>query len=39
MGEALVPFYALKDAQIYAREHGARIIRFDDISMEMLKAR
>jgi copper chaperone NosL len=37
MGEALVPFSALNDAQIYVKDHGGKIIGFDDITMDMLR--
>ena len=37
MGEALVPFSAIqKDAQIYTKDHGGNIFRFEDITMDML---
>ncbi len=36
MGEPLVPFSALEGAESYVKEHGGRIIRFDDITMDML---
>ncbi len=37
MGEALVPFSDIKDAERYMREHGGRIVRFDDVTLEMLR--
>jgi copper chaperone NosL len=36
MGEALVPFSAIEDAQIYTKDHGGNIFRFEDITMDML---
>jgi copper chaperone NosL len=37
MGEALVPFSDLKDAEDYVKDHGGKIVRFDDITMHMLR--
>ncbi len=37
MGEALVPFSALNDAQVYVKDHGGKILRFDEITMDMLR--
>ena len=37
MGEALVPFAGLEEAKAYVTQHGGRIYKFDDISMEMLR--
>jgi len=37
MGEALVPFSDLKNAEAYQKKHGGRIIGFNDVTMEMLK--
>lgn len=37
MGEALVPFAELKDAEVYVNDHGGKIIRFDEVTMEMLR--
>jgi len=37
MGEALVPFSDLKDAEAYRQEHQGRILRFDEVTMEMLR--
>jgi copper chaperone NosL len=39
MGEALVPFSDIKDAEAYIKKHGGRIIRFNDVTMEILKPR
>jgi copper chaperone NosL len=36
MGEALVPFSGPKVAQFYVKDHGGKIIRFEDITMDML---
>ncbi len=36
MGEALVPFSDIKDAESYTREHGGKIVRFNEVNMEML---
>lgn len=37
MGEALVPFSDIKDAAVYIKKHGGRIIRFDEVTMNILK--
>jgi copper chaperone NosL len=37
MGEPLVPFSALKDAEAYVKGHGGRIMKFDDITVDMLR--
>ncbi|MEW6410794.1 MAG: nitrous oxide reductase accessory protein NosL [Nitrospirota bacterium] len=37
MGEALVPFLEIKDAEVYIKKHGGRIIRFSDVEMEILR--
>ncbi len=37
MGEALVPFANIKDSEAYIKEHGGKIVKFDDINMEMLR--
>jgi copper chaperone NosL len=37
MGEALVPFSELKDAEGYVNDHGGKIIRFDEVTMGMLR--
>lgn len=37
MGEALVPFSDMKDAAVYIKKHGGRIIRFDEVTMNILK--
>jgi copper chaperone NosL len=36
-GEALAPFAELKDAEAYIMEHGGKVVRFDDVTMEMLR--
>lgn len=36
MGEALVPFSDMKDADTYIKKHGGKIIKFDDVTMAML---
>jgi copper chaperone NosL len=37
MGEALVPFSELKDAEGYVKDNGGKIIGFDDVTMDMLR--
>jgi copper chaperone NosL len=37
MGEALVPFSDIMDAEVYMKKHGGRIIRFNDVTLQMLK--
>jgi copper chaperone NosL len=37
MGDALVPFADLKEAEAYLNDHGGRIVRFHDIKMDMLR--
>lgn len=37
MGEALVPFLDQKDAEVYRKEHGGKIVMFDEVSMGMLR--
>ncbi|GAB4411053.1 MAG: hypothetical protein OHK0032_06890 [Thermodesulfovibrionales bacterium] len=39
MGESLVPFADLKDAEAYAKKHGGRILRFDEVKMDILRPR
>ncbi len=36
-GEALVPFSKLKDAEGYVKEHGGKILKFDEVTMDMLR--
>jgi copper chaperone NosL len=36
MGEPLVPFSALKGAESYVKEHRGRIVKFEEITMDML---
>jgi copper chaperone NosL len=37
MGEALVPFAAKEDVDAYVQEHGGSVVKFDEVTMEMLK--
>lgn len=37
MGEALVPFLNLTEAEAYMKKHGGRIVKFNDITMDMLR--
>lgn len=37
MGEALVPFSEPEKAEAYVRKNGGRMVRFDEITMEMLR--
>ncbi len=37
MGEALVPFSDVKEAEAYKVKHGGRLVKFNEITMEMLK--
>ncbi len=37
MGEALVPFSDLKEADAYKENHGGKIVRFDEVTMSMLR--
>jgi copper chaperone NosL len=37
MGEALVPFSDRKQAGSYQQKHGGRVVRFGDVTMEMLR--
>ncbi len=39
MGEALVPFSDLKDAESYVKNHGGKTIKFSDVTMELIRAR
>jgi len=39
MGEALVPFSSLSDAEEYIKRHGGRILRFNEINQDILKPR
>lgn len=39
MGEALVPFAEIKDAEAYMKQHGGRLVKFNDVTMEMLRPR
>ncbi len=36
-GEALVPFSELKEAEDYVKEHGGKIVTFDEVNMDMLR--
>ena len=37
MGEAMVPFSDLKEAEAYIKRHGGRVIKFNDVTMDMLR--
>lgn len=37
MGEAIVPFSDLKEAEAYIKRHGGRVIKFNDVTMDMLR--
>jgi copper chaperone NosL len=37
MGEALIPFADKKDAELYRKKHGGRIIAFGEVTMDMLR--
>jgi copper chaperone NosL len=37
MGEALVPFLEKKDAELYRKKHGGRILAFSEVTMDMLR--
>lgn len=37
MGEALVPFSDIKEAEAYKGKYGGRLVRFNEITMDMLK--
>lgn len=39
MGEALVPFSKRSDAEDYIKKHGGRIIKFEEITPDILKPR
>ncbi len=39
MGEALVPFSDLKDAENYVKNHDGKIIAFNDVTMDLIRAR
>lgn len=39
MGEALVPFSSRADAEAYVKKHGGRVLRFNDITPEILRPR
>ena len=36
-GGIIIPFSDKKYADAYVREHGGRIVKFDDVTMDMLK--
>ncbi len=36
-GEALVPFSKLMDAEGYVKEHGGKILKFDEVTMDKLR--
>lgn len=37
MGESLVPFSDPRKAEAYIKSHGGRIVRFNEVTQEMLK--
>lgn len=37
MGEPLVPFSTSKDAETYVKAHGGRIVRFEDVTIDLLR--
>lgn len=37
MGEALIPFLEIKDAERYRKKHGGRVIAFSEVTMDMLR--
>lgn len=37
MGEAMVPFSDMKDADAYVKKHRGKIIKFEDVTMNMLR--
>ena len=37
MGEAIVPFADIKEAEVYIKQHGGRVIEFNDVTMDMLR--
>ncbi|MBI4848565.1 MAG: nitrous oxide reductase accessory protein NosL [Nitrospirae bacterium] len=37
MGEAMIPFSELKDAAAYIKQHGGKLIAFNDVTMDMLR--
>ena len=37
MGEALVPFASREDADAYMQEHGGSMVKFDEVTLEMLR--
>ena len=37
MGEALVPFVSEDDADAYVQKHGGSVVKFDEVTLEMLK--
>lgn len=37
MGDALVPFLNLTEAEAYIKKHGGKIVRLNDITMDMLR--
>ncbi len=36
-GGGMIPFSDIKYADAYVKEHGGRIVKFDDVTMDMLK--
>lgn len=37
MGEAMVPFAGSTEAEAYIKQYGGRIVRFNDVTMDMLR--
>lgn len=37
MGEAMVPFSDMKDADAYVKKHGGKIIKFEEVTAAMLR--
>ena len=37
MGDALVPFALKEDADAYVLKHGGSVVKFDEVTLEMLK--
>jgi len=37
MGEAIVPFSGLAEAEAHIKQHGGSIVKFNDVTMDMLR--
>lgn len=37
MGDALVPFSDIKEAESYIKKHGGKIVRFDEVTIDTLR--